>query len=644
MGTREAINMHTCTTTNTCYENYDPCFPDQPVVDLYLPIWAHQPSHQSKPAFIWAPDGGPRSSITYSQLDTSIHSISSQLLIPLQRGDTVLILCSPGLDLVKILFSSQRAGLISVPISPPDLPPSKSTIQPHHLARVLLQTKPKAAIANLSYINSVHQYISGHSHLSQLFQDLKWLPVENFANTSTSSSSSSSTYLGCRSDEVYLIQYTSGATGIPKPVMVSAGSAAHNVRVARKAYDLQPNSIIVSWLPQYHDCGLMFLLLTVVSGATSILTSPSAFVSRPRYWVELITEFKATCTPVPSFSLPLVLRRGRIEVGHLPLNLGSLRNLVLINEPIYRESVEAFVNEFSAVGLCPSSISPSYGLAENCTYVSTAWSGTGSSFPNMPSYNKLLPSGRLAALPPEENEEGEMEIVVVDEETFELVEDGVEGEIWVSSPSNASGYLGHPSLTREVFEGRIRGKPSRSCFIRTGDRGVVRGEERYLFVTGRTSDVVKITSHGLELHPHQLETVAYNSCPNHLRGGCIAAFSIFNTTVVIIAELQRREGERGGGVVVYENICRRIEGAVRENLRIGIGVVVKLVESGSLPKTTSGKLQRWAAKEKLKSGELRVVFGGGGDDLGKGGGKREDFPPFFPSMDDHHRLSLISLL
>ena len=180
-------------------------------------------------------------------------------------------------------------------------------------------------------------------------------------------------YNGCKPDAHYLIQYTSGATRIPKPVLVTAGSAAHNVRTARKAYDLHPNSVIVSWLPQYHDCGLMFLLLTIVSGATCVLTSPGAFVNRPRLWLELITEFKATCTPVPSFTLPLVVKRGGVEKGSSSINLWSLRNLIIINEPIYKASVEEFLHVFKPFGLNPSSISPSYGLAENCTFVSTAW-------------------------------------------------------------------------------------------------------------------------------------------------------------------------------------------------------------------------------------------------------------------------------
>ncbi|KAH7524097.1 uncharacterized protein LOC107420186 [Ziziphus jujuba] len=615
------------------YENYDPSFPDQPVVDLYLPVWANLPAFQSRPAFIWVEDGSVEAtdaslSLTYSQLNSSVNTISSQLLGHLQRRDTVVILCSPGLELVEIIFGCQRAGLLSVPIFPPS--PSFTNGNHHHLVRVLSQTKPKAAIAHCSYITKIHQYISSSSNnteLVKLLQNLRWISTDHLkTKTVDLRSSGSSSHNGCKSNELFLIQYTSGATGIPKPVLITAGSAAHNVRTARKAYDLHPNSMIVSWLPQYHDCGLMFLLLTIVSGATCVLTSPNAFIKRPRLWLELISNFSATCTPVPSFTLPLVVKRGGIEKGTSKINLWSMRNLIIINEPIYRDPIEQFVNAFRPLGLNPSSIAPSYGLAENCTFVSTAWrSGNNNSsvFPNIPSHNKLLPSARLAHGGNHDEIEEDMEIVVVNEETQEAVEDGIEGEIWVSSPSNGSGYLGHPCLTREVYNGRLRNRVSR-CFLRTGDRGIVKGDERYLFVTGRCEDVIKVSNMEEEIHPHYVETAAYNSCPRFLRGGCMAAMGISNK-IVLVAEIQIIKEKDQNQNKVLKRICEGIRKTVLRDERVEVELVV-LVESGNVPKTTSGKIQRWAAKQKLIGGQMSVVmemgFGvyGGFENKGEGNG------------------------
>ncbi|KAL1820811.1 hypothetical protein ACET3Z_015680 [Daucus carota] len=586
------------------YENYDPYFPDQPVVDRYLPVWANLPAFRSKPAFVWA-ENGPHtvtqsSILTYEQLNNSAQCISSQLLLSLHRGDTVVMLCSPGLEFVEVLFGCQRAGLLGVPIIPPN--PSFTNNDHHHLVRVLSQTKPKAAIAHSDYITRVRRYIASQSstneRLCKLLQNILWISTTELKENKVNSGLSSSTYNGCKQDDVYLIQYTSGATGIPKPVLVTAGAAAHNVRVARKAYDLHPNSMITSWLPQYHDCGLMFLLLTIVSGATSVLISPSAFIRRPRLWLELISEFKATCTPVPSFTLPLVVKRGGIENG-IPLNLRSMKNLIIINEPLYKASVDEFVQVFMPLGLNPLSISPSYGLAENCTFVSTAWR-IGDNANHFPTYKNLLPSARLDLSARGEKED--IEVMIVNEETCEPVVDGFEGEIWIASPSNGSGYLDHPAMTREIFHGRLKDKVGR-CFVRTGDRGIVKGEERFLFVTGRSSDVIELQESGREIHPHYIETAAYNSCPNLLRAGCLAAFKVSKGTIAVVAEMQKREVK----IEILRALSEEIRRGVMKDEKVEIGMVV-LVKSGNVPKTTSGKIQRWLAKDKLLGGGMNVVM------------------------------------
>ncbi|KAI3785564.1 hypothetical protein L1987_44684 [Smallanthus sonchifolius] len=479
--------------------------------------------------------------------------------------------------------------------------PSFSNDDHHHLIRVLSQTRPKAAVADQGYIEKVERHIKlscPGNPLSNMLRNLKWIPMENLIEMNvTSNKRLHSSYQGCKPDEVYLVQYTSGATGIPKPVLVTAGAAAHNVRLARKSYDLHPNCIITSWLPQYHDCGLMFILLTIVSGATCVLTSPKAFINRPRIWLELITKFKATCTPVPSFTLPLVIKRGQVfDNNRVSINLATMKNLIIINEPIYHKAIKQFVEVFSPFGLNPSSISPSYGLAENCTFVSTAWRSKvqGSDFPI---YKKLLPSARL------DDEEGEINIIIVNEETSELVEDGFEGEIWVaSSPSKASGYLSHPSLTQEVFHSRLRGSFSHERFIRTGDRGIIKGVKRFLFVTGRCLDVIK-RENGVETHAHYLETAAYESCTKFLRGGCIAAFEINGTMTAIVAEMQKT-GENEESML--RSICEGIREFVMKEHDIQVEMIA-LVKSGSIPKTTSGKIQRWLAKDIFLRGNMEVV-------------------------------------
>ncbi|KAL6842733.1 hypothetical protein ACP4OV_027577 [Aristida adscensionis] len=624
-------------------ENYDPYYPDQPVVDQYIPVWAKQAAFGIKPAFVWAddewrvPGGGAAgrmsssyTALTYSELNAAVQRMALSLLGTVSRGDTVLLLASPGLRLVTLIFACQRAGLVAVPIIPPDaskLGTSAQGASHGHLLRAVSQTRPAAAVADEGYIDVVVR-----SSVATL-TSLRWVPVGQLESRPSSVAAADVLdgpgYNGRGPGEAYLIQYTSGATGDPKPVVVTAGAAAHNVRAARKAYDLHPGSVIASWLPQYHDCGLMFLLLTVVTGATCVLASPAAFLRRPRFWLELVAEFRATCTPVPSFALPLVLRRGLAEHGTRPLELGSLRNLILVNEPIYESSVDEFVQRFGRAGLDPSSISPSYGLAENCTFVSTAWRGTevkpwGDRL-NLPSYNKLLPSARLPPLMVSAAEEPEIEIAIVDGETGEPVEDGVEGEIWVSSPSNASGYLGHPPASREVFCARLPGRPGRG-FVRTGDCGVVRGTERYLYVLGRGADAIAAGGRR-RVHAHYIETAAFRSSPGALRGGCVAAFAASSSPsspVVVVAELQKG---RGGSAHLSRAICDGVRRAVWKETGVRVACIV-LAESGGVPKTTSGKLRRASAREKLLAEKLPKVlvahYGEDGEDTARAQGGEEE--------------------
>ncbi|KAF8716368.1 hypothetical protein HU200_026378 [Digitaria exilis] len=498
-----------------------------------------------------------------------------------------------GLRLVTLLFACQRAGLTAVPVIPPD--PARFGPAHEHLLRAVSQTKPAAAVADAVYIDAVTKtagsVVAGEEgesgRLAAMLSSLRWLAVDELEREPRgggggpgASSPAAKAYVGCGPDDVYLIQYTSGATGVPKPVMVTAGSAAHNVRAARKAYDLCPGSVVVSWLPQYHDCGLMFLLLTVVSGATCVLAAPGAFVRRPRLWLELVAEFRATCTPA-----------------------------------------------FARDGLRVASISPSYGLAENCTFVSTAWRATCSD-DDLPSYKKLLPSARLSSMG--SNVSAEIEIAVVDEETGEPVEDGVEGEIWVSSPSNASGYLGHPSASHEAFCARVPGRAG-ACFVRTGDRGVVkqgRGPERYLYVVGRSADVITVLDDGgrrlRRVHAHYVETAAFGGAPpGRLRGGCVAAFTAPTSTprsltsqtdvaVIVVVELQKGSG---GGDGDHRELCDRMKAAVWREEGVMVGLVV-LVDGGVVPKTTSGKLRRGAARQMLLAGKLRAIFEARYDDGG----------------------------
>ncbi|GLJ45862.1 hypothetical protein SUGI_0965540 [Cryptomeria japonica] len=211
---------------------------DQPVVDLYLPMWAKHQHLANKSAF--------------------------------------------------------KAGLVSVPMLPPH-PSFSSQEDCRKLVRILQETQPKAAIAYPAYISRVIKK-NDANEMGTLLKKMQWISLVSLFKANPqekllTNGGGERKYSGCKAEDLFLIQYTYGATGSPKPIMITAGYVAHNVRAARKAYDYEPWSVIVSWLPQYHDCGLMFLLLTIVCAATYILTSPFMFIKRPILWLEMWHHF-----------------------------------------------------------------------------------------------------------------------------------------------------------------------------------------------------------------------------------------------------------------------------------------------------------------------------------------------------------------
>ncbi|EFJ19528.1 hypothetical protein SELMODRAFT_111112 [Selaginella moellendorffii] len=580
--------------------NYDPIFPDCPVVDHCLSIWSRQAAFHSKPAFVWIDESSEEEEpavLTYGLLDSLAAATSSWLIHVegLKRGDRVVLLYPPGLDFISVIFGCQRAGIAVIPLVPPSASSNK-TKSGKDIMEVILEASPVAFISP----KSLSAQLDGSSAKAiAAYFNLRWIALEpdKIHSVSLESVDDDSYVRLSRAEDLFLIQYTSGSTGAPKPVMISAGAAAHNARAARRAYDLQPSSIIVSWLPLYHDCGLMFILLTITCGATSFLSSPFSFSKRPWLWLEMLSKFKATCTVVPAFALPLVESKlvqdnsfPDPKARHLQLDLSHLESLILVNEPILAASVNSFLKSFSRFGLRKDSIAPSYGLAENSTFVCTAWKKSG----DFPVYQDLLPSGKISSA---HDDLQEMNLRVVDPGTSKEVPDGEEGEVWISSPSMGSGYVNDPALSSQTFQAKIHG--SRAFFLRTGDTGVI--SHGFLFITGRIKDQLLLDGGRRKIHPQYLESTAFSFSPL-LRPGCAVIFQARGENIVLIAETA------SGSIATpdAQAIASRIFVEILSKHEAPVWTIV-LVSPRSIPKTTSGKLRRSEARRMYLSGELRWI-------------------------------------
>lgn len=387
--------------------------------------------------------------------------------------------------------------------------------------------------------------------------------------------------------DLALLQYTSGSTGTPKGTMISLGAMAANAEQIRATFGHDRDTVLVSWLPMFHDMGLVGGLMQPLHvGFPAVLMSPDSFLEEPRRWLEAIGRYGATTAGAPNFAYDYCVDRILAE-ERTGLDLSSWRVAFNGSEPVRAATLARFAAAFAPQGFRAESFFPCYGMAEN-----TLLAACGQ--PGVPA-RRLERQGRPAAVSCGRPGPGH-ELAVADPETCTPCPEGTEGEIWLRGPSLAQGYWGRPEdpAFGAVLEGRGGG------WLRTGDLGLVDGGE--LFVTGRRKDVIIVR--GRKHHPQDLEATAVAAHPALRRDGGAAVMV-----------------ERGGRdilVLVHEVTTaalrappvREIAAALRAALAAEHGLhlaVVALIAPGRLPRTTSGKVRRMAAREGYLDGSLALL-------------------------------------
>jgi amino acid adenylation domain-containing protein len=401
------------------------------------------------------------------------------------------------------------------------------------------------------------------------------------------------------------LQYTSGSTSLPKGVMVSHGNLLYNSADMDEGWRHTRDSILVSWLPHFHDMGLIYgILQPLYKNFRSILMPPVAFLQQPARWLQTITRYKGTHSAAPNFAYELCVRKVTPE-ERASLNLSSWVVAVNGAEPVRRETIDRFSETFESCGFSRRAFCPGYGLAE-ATLKVLATTKTDSPVFCSVEADALAQHRVVEALPEHRNTQTfvgcgramlETKIEIVNPESLQRSAAGAVGEIWVAGPSVARGYWKRPAETARDFRACLSG--ANETFLRTGDLGFTRDGE--LFVTGRLKDLIIIR--GRNHYPQDIELTAEQSHPA-LRSGCGAAFSVDEAgaeSLVVVQEIERTVQNPN-----FAEVC----GAIRRTLAAehelhAYGVV--LIKSGSLPKTSSGKVQRHAARAGFLAGTLKTV-------------------------------------
>jgi amino acid adenylation domain-containing protein/non-ribosomal peptide synthase protein (TIGR01720 family) len=524
--------------------------------------------------------------LSISALDSQARAIGATLQKHCGRGDRALLLYPPGLDFIPAFFGCLYAGVAAVPA----YPPSPSGAQTR-LSAIVRDSGARAVLTTSALHAQKERLVSSIPELRSAL----WIETDRLETGLLPTWNPAP----AGEDEVAFLQYTSGSTADPKGVMITHRNLLENEARIQHAFGQSESSVIVGWLPLYHDMGLIGnVLQPLYLGARCVLMSPLAFLQRPYRWLKAISDYRATTSGGPSFAYELCLRKVPPEQRR-GLDLSSWTVAFNGAEPIRPETLERFAEELGPQGFRATAFYPCYGLAEATLLVSGAKRGEQTSIASVDGAalerNQVLPAPVTAAgarrvVGCGQGADGQR-LLIVDPETGEPCAPDRVGEIRVAGPSVAAGYWGRPEA--EAFQ--VTGDGER--FLRTGDLGFLRDGE--LFVTGRLKDLLILR--GRNLYPQDLELTAERSHPA-LRPGSGAAFSIDvegEERLVVVQEVERRAQRRLDAAEADAAIRR----ALAEEHQVQPHDVV-LAPAGTVPRTSSGKVRRQSCRAAYLAGEL----------------------------------------
>ena len=530
---------------------------------------------------------GEQAVLSYRDLDQRARTIAAALQARAGFGERAVLLFPSGPDYVAAFFGCLYAGVIAVPAYPPE------SSRQHHQERLLSiidDAEPRLLLTVEALSDSLQglEALAGASAPGLLAVDRldpqlaeQWREPELTGN------------------DIAFLQYTSGSTALPKGVQVSHGNLVANEQLIRQGFgiDLNPDDVIVSWLPLYHDMGLIGgLLQPIFSGVPCVLMSPGYFLARPLRWLQAISEYGGTISGGPDFAYRLCSERVS-EAALAGLDLSRWRVAYSGSEPIRQDSLDTFAEKFAACGFDASSFFASYGLAEATLFVSGSRRGQGIGALELDAEafaaNRAEPGKGSVLMSCGYPQPGHA-VRIVEPQQLQVLADNQVGEIWAGGPSIALGYWRNPEASARTFV-----EMDGQTWLRTGDLGFMRDGE--VFVTGRLKDMLIVR--GQNLYPQDLEKTLEREV-EVLRKGRVAVFAVDDQGeegIGVAVEISRNVQKAHTPEALITTLRRVIADACRQ-----APAVVLLLNPGALPKTSSGKLQRSACRLRMNDGSLDI--------------------------------------
>lgn len=536
--------------------------------------------------------------LTYAALDRKARAVATLLQNHKAAGERALMLYSPGLDFVAAFFGCLYAGVTAVPAYPP---------RPRTLARlqtIIDDARPCTILAT----TDVRQMVEPMLDEAPAGSKLPWLTTEGLPDALADDWRDPT----ATAEDLAFLQYTSGSTSTPRGVMVSHGNLLHNLAMIHNGFGNTPDDRVVIWLPLYHDMGLIGgVLQPIFAGFPVTLMSPLTFLQRPFRWLEAISKNRATISGGPNFAYDLCVRKVTPE-QRASLDLSSWAVAFSGAEPVRSETIERFSEAFAANGFRRTAWYPCYGLAEATLFV------TGARRAEPPQFHTVsAPALEQRLVTPVEPAAAtartfvscgrpwlDLKVAIVDPEALTLSPEGTVGEIWISGASVAGGYWQRPEDSERIFRARLVGDDSGTTWLRTGDLGYLHEDE--LFIAGRIKDLIIID--GRNHYPQDIE-LTIEGCHPAIQLSGVAAFSVNGAgdeQLVVVAEIAREHMPGRPGAAPTSAILHAMRRAVSEQHAVRVTDLV-LLRPGTIPKTTSGKIQRHAARAAYLDGTLSRV-------------------------------------
>lgn len=561
-------------------------------------------------AYRFLHDDGRVEVLTFGQLDQSVRTLARHFRRHASISDRAVLLYPPGLDFIEAFLGCLAAGIVAVPCHPP-----RRNRSADRLRTILHDAQPRIVLGSQKILAAL--MLDGFGSVDRS----RWLATDVIDTGSADDWSSHD----ARRETVAFLQYTSGSTGTPRGVVVTHGNIAANERTIEVSYRHTRDSVMVSWLPLFHDMGLIGgVLQPLYVGFPAILLSPVSFLREPVRWLRAISEYRGTTSGGPNFAYDHCVKSITREQRH-GLDLSCWSIAYNGAEPVRAETLDRFSTAFASYGFRPEAFYPCYGLAESTLFVSGGPPDLGPA--RVWICGKALEGNRVVAataecVDPREfvgsgQISDETRVVIADPETDNECAPDKVGEVWLASASMAQGYWDRPGESQEVFRAHLAGTGD-GPFLRTGDAGFVRNGE--LFITGRLKDVIIIR--GRNLYPQDIETAVEQVVP-FARTNAVAAFPVEvggGERLAVVIEANRSlahaasDAAKGRAsasgthesISVLEDLVGLVRRTIVEEFEVPVHAVA-FVRPGCFPRTSSGKVQRRACRSGFLEGLLDIV-------------------------------------